>query len=63
MRTLLGFASRMTYKAINPVVQVVEQIYQTGVRLTQKAMNELEKRFQRLEGLEKWFVTIQPLSF
>jgi len=24
-------------------------------------MNELEKRFERLPGLEKWFVRILPL--
>jgi len=29
--------------------------------LTKKAMDELEKRFERLPGLEKWFVRIEPL--
>ena len=31
--------------------------------LIQKAMEELEKRFQRLLGLEKWFVRIEPITF
>jgi len=45
----------------NPVVKLVDEIYQTGVRLSQKEMKELEKRFQRLPGLEKWFVLIEPI--
>ena len=44
-----------------PVVKLTDKIYETGVRLTQKAMAELEKRFQRLPGLEKWFVSIDPI--
>jgi transposase len=59
--TVLGFARTLTWKQRTPVVHVVEQVYHTGVKLTQKAMNRLEKRFERLEGLEKWFVTIRPL--
>jgi hypothetical protein len=29
--------------------------------LSQKQMKELEKRFQRLPGLEKWFVLVEPI--
>ena len=32
--------------------------YSTGVKLTAKAMAELETRIIRLPGLEKWFVKI-----
>jgi len=42
---------------------MIDKVYQTGVRLTQKAMEQLEKRFQRFEGLEKWFVRIEPINF
>jgi len=39
----------------------VEKTYPTGVRLTQKEMARLEEeRFERLPGLEKWFVRISP---
>ena len=31
---------------------------ETRVQLSQKAMTKLEKKFQRLPGLEKWFVEI-----
>jgi hypothetical protein len=36
--------------------------YQTGIKLSQKAMANLEKRFARFPGLEKYFVRIAPLS-
>ena len=52
----------MTYNGVHPVVELVETAYQTGVKLTKQAMTELEKRFERLPGLEKYFVTISPLS-
>lgn len=59
--TVLQLAQNMTYKGVHPVVEIVEKTYQTGVKLTQAAMNELEKRFERLPGLEKYFVRISPL--
>jgi len=43
------------------VVEIVKKTYLTGVKLTLKAMTALEKRFQRLSGLEKWFLLIRPL--
>ena len=58
---VMGFARTLTWKQRTPVVHVVKQLYHTGVKLTQKAMNRLEKRFERLAGLEKWFVIIRPL--
>jgi len=39
-------------------ISIVTQIYQTGVKLTQKAMAELDKQIKRLPGLDKWFVEI-----
>ena len=43
-------------------MQLVSKTYQTGVKLTQEQMQLLEKRLQRLKGLEKWFVLITPLT-
>ena len=51
--TVLKFAETMTWNGIHPIVKLVEKVYVTGVRLTQKKMNELEKRFERLPGLGK----------
>jgi len=60
--TILNFASSFSFKGVKPVVQFASRIYQTGVTLTKQQMASLEHRFQRLEGLEKWFVLITPLS-
>ena len=60
LETVFHFAKNMTYNGIHPVVEIVEKTYHTGVKLTKKAMDSLEKRFKRLLGLEKWFVCIRP---
>lgn len=57
---ILGLARTMTYKGIRPIVQWVEGVYETGVRLTNKAMQRYEAMMERLPGLEKWFVDIPP---
>ena len=62
VETVLNFASSFSFKEVKPVVQFVSAVYETGVKLSQKEMRLLEKRFQRLHGLEKWFVLIVPLS-
>jgi hypothetical protein len=59
--TVRQFAQTMTWHGQRPVVHLVQKTYHTGVRLTQKAMAALEKRFARLPQLEKWFVRIAPL--
>ena len=59
--TVLAFARSFTWRSRQPVVTYVDRIYATGVKLSQKAMTQLEDRFQRLDGLEKWFVTISPI--
>ena len=60
VETVLGFARTMRWKGQQAVVQLVERTYETGVRLSQKAMVVLEERFERLPGLGKWFVRIVP---
>jgi hypothetical protein len=62
LKTVFYFAQNMTYNRVHPVVHIVEKTYHSGVRLTKKAMDELEKRFERLPGLGKWFVLIRPLT-
>ena len=61
LTTVLNFAQTMTWHGHHPVVSLVKKTYQTGVRLTQKAMAELEKRLERWPGLDKWFVKISPM--
>lgn len=58
---VLNFAKTMTWQQRHPIVTFVHQLYQTGVRLSKKAMALLEQRFDRRNGLEKYFVVIRPL--
>jgi hypothetical protein len=61
INTVLQFAKTMTYNHIHPVVKQISKTYLTGVKLSLLAMAELEQRFVRLAGLEKYFVRISPL--
>ena len=61
LNTVFEFAKTMTYNGVYPVVQQLSKTYLTGVKLTKKAMSELEQRFERLPALEKYFVSIPPL--
>ncbi len=56
---VLGLCRTMTWKSKNPIVKVVKKIYHKGVKLTKKAMMELEKILIRKPGIEKWAVSIQ----
>ena len=61
LETVVRFAQNMTYNGNHPVVEIVETVYHTGVKLTKEVMDALEKRFERLPGLDTWFVLIRPL--
>ena len=60
--TVLRFAKSMTFRGVPPSVKFFKIVYQSGVKLTQRQMASLEKRFERLPNLAKWFVRIAPLS-
>jgi hypothetical protein len=60
VETVTRFAESLTFKDKHPTVNLVTQPYNTGIKLTQPAMAELEKSLHRLPGLEKWFVEIVP---
>jgi hypothetical protein len=60
--TILAFATSFVWRLRQPTVTPINKLYDTGKALTHKAMNRLEKtRFERLPGLEKWFVSISPI--
>jgi transposase len=61
-QTVLRFAQTLTFRGRLPIVQWLNKIYHTGIRLTQKQMAQLEHRFERLPGLAKWFVRIVPMT-
>ncbi len=56
--TVLKFASSLTFKGKQPVVTYVENVYETGMKLTKQAMAKVEEQVERLPNLAKWFVKI-----
>jgi hypothetical protein len=58
--TVVNFAETMTWNGKNPIVNYVDKAYESGKKLTKKAMAAYEAVIDRLTGLEKWFVTIKP---
>jgi transposase len=62
VETVLKFAQSLEFKGKHPVVKLVKKTYQTGVKLSSKAMEEIEQRIKRLPHLPKWFVEIMGYS-
>jgi hypothetical protein len=61
-QAVLGYAARMTYNGKHPRVERTTKPYGTGVKLSRRGREELERFVQRKEGLEKWAVVIPPPS-
>jgi transposase len=60
IETVVAYARTMTWKGMQPVVELVTTTYKNGVKLTKQAMGQVEKQLQRHSGLDKWFVDIYP---
>mgnify|MGYP001802590425 CR=1 FL=1 len=66
IETALNFAKNMTWKGKSPVVKLVTKTYETGIKLSKKAMSKIERQIQRLTSstheeflnLGKWFIDI-----
>jgi hypothetical protein len=58
--TVLQCARTMPWNGTPPVVALATTASQTGITLTQEAMEAVEARLQRLPKLGKWFVDIVP---
>ncbi len=66
VETALRFAQNMTWKGKHPVVKLVTQTYESGVKLTKKAMSKIEEQIERLTNsthelfpdLGNWFIDI-----
>lgn len=66
VETALRFAQNMTWKGKHPVVKLVTQTYELGVKLTKKAMSKIEEQIERLTNsthelfpyLGNWFIDI-----
>lgn len=58
--TVYNFAKSMTWKGVHPYVEIINKCYDLGVKLSKKAWKALNDGFERLQGLERWFVMIKP---
>jgi hypothetical protein len=56
----LGLARSMSYRGIRPTVRKVSKMYRKGISVAKQAMQEIEARLERMEGLEDWFIKIDP---
>ena len=60
VETMLAWALSMTWKGVHPIVKLSRTIYDKGISLTKKAMEEVEIRLERNPLLPKWDILIQP---
>jgi len=58
--TVLEWAKTMTWKAVQPVVKLLDKVYEKGARVAKKAFQAIKERLQRDETLPKYSVRIQP---
>ena len=58
--TTLKFAATITWKGKNPVVELVQRVYETGKRVKKDMMNIYAQMIERSEQIGKWSVTIKP---
>ena len=58
--TVLEWARTMTWKGVRPIVELLDRVYEKGVRIAKNAFRKIEERLKRDESLPKYSVTIQP---
>ena len=60
--TALAWARSMTWRGVEPIVNLLDRVYQTGVRITGAAFRPIAARLERSATLPKWSVVIHPQS-
>src|SRR5438105_3573954 len=54
--TVLGWTRTMTWKALPPIVDLLDKTYDKGVRVAKQAFQKIEQRLKRHESLPKYCV-------
>ena len=62
VETMMEWAKSMTWKRLHPVVTLSRKVYQKGIALGKKAMQEVEHRLERHPDLPKWDILIRPVA-
>lgn len=60
LSTMLAWAQSMTWKGLQPIINLSNKSYQKGISLSKKAMKAIEKRLERNPLLPKWDIFIRP---
>jgi len=60
--TMLEWAKSLTWKGLQPIVELSHTVYQKGISLGKKAMRAVEARLKRQPELPKWDILIRPIS-
>jgi len=58
--TMLGWAKKMTWKGLHPVVNLSRKVYEKGISLSKAAMAVVEARLKRHPKLPKYDILINP---
>ena len=60
VETTLEWAKSMTWKGLNPIVKLIETVYQRGVRVVKKIFKATADRIDRNLLLPKYYMIIHP---
>ena len=58
--TMLEWAKSMTWKGLQPVVELSRQVYAKGVKVSKTALQTVEEHLERNPLLPKWDILIHP---
>jgi len=59
-QTVLEFCKTMTWNGENPAVELIQEVYKNGVKLSKREMDVVESVIMRKDGIGKWIVVIKP---
>jgi transposase len=62
LKTMLMWASTMTWKGLHPQVTLNNKVYEKGLTLTDLEMELVNNRLERNPSLLKWDILIKPLE-
>jgi hypothetical protein len=62
IETTLAWAKTMTWRGVVPIVQLLDRVYKTGVRLSPRVFRPIAERLERSASLPKWSLIISPNS-
>ena len=56
--TVLEWTKSMTWKCLNPIVHLLDKVYERGIGLSRESLSEIKPHIDRHPELKKWDVTV-----